>query len=462
MNPVFMTWEGSCITPERTTSPPPHKKGRGAHGMYLFPGGEGSDSDDDTGDSYDEFDDRIEEEIDDTMEQEDMEGGSFDEAEYDDEEEEEEDEEEEESEEDEEEYDEEEEEEEEEEEMECADFYGASTLCEGSPSTTGHTTGCSGYVDRCSNNPHARLSDSNALGGTENGLKGEEEVEVEMAFDVDVSSEEREEKQKEQGSAQNATYGAEGAVKYRTVSNVGVEGSSNDRSRDEEKMNTENEVENEVEEVAEKRAKVRTVTEDLTTPVCASRLLPSSSSNLHFVTPDSSLSRNNGLIIQVTTEGSSPDTKTFDEKTKTTKKTCVEVESTTKQSTTDNDKKDRSCTLDDVFEIARRDTQKEREISVHVIGVIQEYVINTYMTELSLACLSNLIATDLQVCLVYIALCTEKKLISFESFYLFIFHLKSSYCTYHADLLYFCTFTRLKTTPERRKHFIVLWHTSIG
>jgi hypothetical protein len=405
MNPVFMTWEGSCITPERTTSPPPHKKGRGAHGMYLFPGGEGSDSDDDTGDSYDEFDDRIEEEIDDSMDQEDMEGGSFDEVEYDDEEEEDEDEDEveEESEEDEEEYD---EEEEEEEEMGCADFYGASTPCEGSPSTTGHTTGCSGYVDRCSNNPHARLSGSNALGGIEKGLKGEEEVEVEveMAFDVDVSSEGREEKQKEQGSAQNATYGAEGAVKYRTVSNVGVEGSSNDRSRDDEKMNTENEVE----EVA-KRAKVRTVTEDLTTPVCASRLLPSSSSNLHFVTPDSSLSRNNGVIIPGTTEGSSPDIKTFDEKTKTTKKTCVEAESTTKQSTTDNNNmKDRSCTLDDVFESARRDTQKEREISVHVIGVIQEYVINTYMTELSLACLSNLIATDLQVCLIYIALCTEK------------------------------------------------------
>lgn len=348
--------------------------------MNIYPG-EGSDSDDDTEDSYDEFDDGIEEEEeDDAMDQEDMENmdvGSLDGAEYYDEREvEEEDYGEEEEEYDEEEEYEEEGEEEEEDGMECevyegVEYYVSRALCAGSASTTSPTNRSNSYMDSSSNSAHVTPSSA-------------------------------------------ANEWTEGTIKYRTVSNVGVEGSSEDHSRDEEVVPTEKEVTNETEvekavekevevaEVAEKRTKVRTVTEDLTTPVCASRLSSSSTSTLHFVTPDSSLSRNNGIIIRGSSKDFVPDIKMFDEKMKDTKKSCVEVEveveSTPKQNTI-NYKKENCVTVEDIFELSRREMQKEREISVHVIGVIQEYVINTYMTELSLACLSNLIATDLQVCI---------------------------------------------------------------
>lgn len=438
MNPMFMTWEGSCISPERAVTPPPQQKGKAQHGMPSFPGGvggsdsdgesnSGSESDSDTEDSYDEFDDTNEEE---PMDEEDMER-SFDEAEYNEEEEEEDEIEEEEE---EEEYDNEEEEEEEEEneEMECVEYVGSeffltSTTCAGLLSAASPTTESSGCGDSCSGSLcatplHSALQSSGYV---------EEVEEVEMAFEVDVSdemvkgkgdltekvTEKRDETEKgigkvkeestmEQGGAHSVVCAVEGAIKYRTVSNVGVEGSSNDHNlaMKESVVQVKGDAERDVEgEMMRTRSKARTVTEDLTTPVCASRLPSDSSSSLHFVTPDSAVSRNHGVLIPGTTEIFLADVNMCNEKTKNKKNSCVEAASNVKQCAINDCKMESQAPLGLLSEgkekkkELRRDIQKEREISVHVIGVIQEYVINTYMTELSLACLSNLIATDLQV-----------------------------------------------------------------
>ena len=78
----------------------------------------------------------------------------------------------------------------------------------------------------------------------------------------------------------------------------------------------------------------------------------------------------------------------------------------------------------------KREEVMEREITTSIVKVVQRYVLEEFMTELSLACLSNLIATELQVSAhhhLYVCVCVCVSVAISQSLWSLIF-LESFYC----------------------------------